>query len=64
MLLVNGAFKNSVTSIFINYSQLSFNGHLYKTDASLKGTPRVGTCCSSITSFDSRQGGHLSKMDT
>ena len=28
------------------YSRLSLNGHLYKTDTSLKRTPRVGPCLS------------------
>ena len=28
------------------YSRLSFNGHLYKTDTSVKRTPRVGPCLS------------------
>ena len=61
---MNGAFKNSFTSICINYSQLSFNGHLYKADASLKLTPRVGPCCASVIFFDSLQGGHLPRTDT
>ena len=28
------------------YSRLSLNGHLYKTNTSLKRTPRVGPCLS------------------
>ena len=28
----------------MGYSQLSLNGHLYKTDTSVKRTPRVGPC--------------------
>ena len=35
------------------YSQLSLNGHLYKTDASVKQTPRVGPCLSLLPLFDS-----------
>ena len=33
---------NCTQIIKINYSRLSLNGHLYKTDTSLKRTPRVG----------------------
>ena len=35
------------------YSQLSLNGHLYKTDTSLKQTPTVGPCLSFLLLFDS-----------
>ena len=35
------------------YSQLSLNGHLYKTDTSLKRTPWVGPCLSLLPLFDS-----------
>ena len=35
------------------YSRLSLNGHLYKTDTSLKRTPRVGPCLSLLPLFDS-----------
>ena len=35
------------------YSRLSLNGHLYKTDTSVKRTPRVGPCLSSLLLFDS-----------
>ena len=35
------------------YSQLSLNGHLYKTDTSVKRTPRVGPCFSLLSLFDS-----------
>ena len=31
---------------FWQYSRLSLNGHLYKTDTSVKRTPRVGPCLS------------------
>ena len=31
---------------------LSLNGHLYKTDTSLKRTPRVGPCLSLLSVFD------------
>ena len=46
------------------YSRLSLNGHLYKTDTSLKRTPKVGPCLSLLLLFDSLQDGHLSKTDT
>ena len=29
----------------VPYSRLSLEGHLYKTDTSVKQTPRVGPCC-------------------
>ena len=45
-------------------SRLSLNGHLYKTDTSLKRTPRVGPCLSLLLLFDSLYDGHLSKTDT
>ena len=35
------------------YSQLSLNGHIYKTDTSVKRTPRVGPCLSLLPLFDS-----------
>ena len=35
------------------YSQLFLNGHLYKTDTSLKWTPRAGPCLSLPISIDS-----------
>ena len=35
------------------YSRLSPNGHLYKTDTSVKRTPRVGPCFSLLPLFDS-----------
>ena len=40
------------------YSQLSLNGHLYKTDTSIKRTPRVGPCISLLPLLT------LYKMDT
>ena len=46
------------------YNRLSLNGHLYKTDTSLKRTPRVGPCLSLLPLFDSLQDGHLPKTDT
>ena len=49
---------------FIDYSGLSFNGHLYKVDTSVKQTLRVGPCLSLLLLFDSLYDGHLSKMDT
>ena len=35
------------------YSHLSINGHLYKTDTSVKRTLRVGPCLSLLPLFDS-----------
>ena len=35
------------------YSGLSLNGHLYKTDTSVKRTLRVGPCLSLLPLFDS-----------
>ena len=35
------------------YSRLSLNGHLYKTDTSVKQTLRVGPCLSLLPLFDS-----------
>ena len=35
------------------YGRLSLNGHLYKTDTSVKRTPRVGPCLSLLLLFDS-----------
>ena len=36
-----------------NYSRLSLNGQLYKTDTSVKRTLRVGPCLSLLLLFDS-----------
>ena len=33
------------------YSRLSHNGHFYKTDTSVKQTPRVGSCLSLLLSY-------------
>ena len=38
---------------FSTYSRLSLNGHLYKTDTSVKRTPRVGPCFALLPLFDS-----------
>ena len=35
------------------YSRLSLNGHLCKTNTSVKRTPRVGPCLSLLPLFDS-----------
>ena len=40
----------------IGCSRLSLHGHLYKTDTSVKRTPRVGPCLSLLPSFDSLLG--------
>ena len=36
-----------------SYSRFSLNGHLYKTDTSVKRTLRVGPCLSLLLLFDS-----------
>ena len=41
-VMVSPDKANFTQIIKINYSRLSLNGHLYKTDTSLKRTPRVG----------------------
>ena len=46
------------------YSRLSLNGHLYKTDTSVKRTLRVDPCLSLRLLFDSPYDRHLSKTDT
>ena len=46
------------------YSRLSLNGHLSKTDTSVKQTLRVGPCLSLLPLFDFLYDGHLSKTDT
>ena len=46
------------------YSQLSLNGHLYKTETSVKRIPRVGACFSLLSLYDSLKDRLLSKMDT
>ena len=56
--------KLSVSHELKIYSRLSLNGHLYKTDTSVKRTPKVGPCLSLLLLFDSLEDGHLSKMDT
>ena len=38
---------------FLFHSRLSLNRHLYKTDTSVKRTPRVGPCHSLLLLFDS-----------
>ena len=40
-------------TFFYPYSRLSLNGHLYKTDTSVKRTPRVGPCPCLFPLFDS-----------
>ena len=40
-------------SLVLVYSRLSLNGHLYKTDTSVKRTLRVGPCQSLLLLFDS-----------
>ena len=46
------------------YSRLPLNGHLVKTDTSLKWTHGVGPCHTSVIYFISLQGRHLSKADS
>ena len=48
----------------IEDSELSLYVHLYKTDTSVKRTPRVGPCLSLHPLFDSLWDGHLSKTNT
>ena len=48
MILSLGKYK-----FYAFYSQLSLNGHLYKTDTSVKRTLRVGPCLSLLPLFDS-----------
>ena len=38
---------------FSTYGRLSLNGHLYKTDTSVKRTLKVGPCLSLLPLFDS-----------
>ena len=47
------AYKELCKCDYQNYSRLSLNGHLYKTDTSLKRTPGVGPCLSLLPLFDS-----------
>ena len=42
----------SLLKVPIFYSQLSFNGHLYKTDTLLRWTPTVGPCLSLLPLLD------------
>ena len=44
---------NTVGCPNYQYSRLSLNGHLYKTDTSVKWTLRVGPCISLLLLFDS-----------
>ena len=43
----------SVFVRYLLYSRLYLNGHLYKTDTSVKRTLRVGPCLSLLLLFDS-----------
>ena len=45
--------KSKQIGLICSYSRLSLNGHLYKTDTSVKRTLRVGPCLSLLLSFDS-----------
>ena len=49
-----------VYSVVCYNSQLPLNGHLAKTDTSLKRTRGVGPCRTSVIYFISLQGGQLS----
>ena len=60
LLHFKSPYTVSILSLFFEvsvvnqkYSRLSLNGHLYKTDTSLKWTPRVGPCLSLLPLFDS-----------
>ena len=46
-------FAKKVALSYTLYSRLSLNGHLYKTDTSVKRTLRVGPCLSLLLLFDS-----------
>ena len=54
-----GAFNTPLKTL---YSGLSLNGHLYKTNNSVKRPPRVGPCLSLLPSFDSLSDAHLSTI--
>ena len=49
----NTALNTLVVFMQYSYSRLSLNGHLYKTDTSLKRTPRVGPYLALLSLFDS-----------
>ena len=51
----NGFYLNESKNHFllIIYSRLSLNGHLYKTDTSVKRTPRVRPYLSLVSIIDS-----------
>ena len=50
--------------VYLEYSRLSLNRHLYKMDTSVKWTLRVGPCLSLLLLLDSLQDRHLFKTDT
>ena len=50
--------------VYLEYSWLSLNGHLYKMDTSVKRTLRIGPCLSLLLLLDSLLDGHLFKTDT
>ena len=66
--VINLRFMLNLGNLMILYGKKatvysdSFNGHLYKTDISVKRTLRVGPCLSLLPLFDSD--GHLCKTDT
>ena len=49
----NTALNTLVVFMQYSYNRLSLNGHPYKTDTSLKRTPRVGPYLSLLPLFDS-----------
>ena len=50
---LNPSYIYVLISSLCNYSRLSPSGHLYKTDTSVKWTPRVGPFLSLLPLFDS-----------
>ena len=51
VLFIWHAPHSVVTVQLFWYNRLSLDGHLYKTDTSVKRTPRVGPCLSLLQSF-------------
>ena len=50
----SGSSNSAISgNVLRKYSRLSLNGHLYKTDISVKRTLRVGPCLSLLPLFDS-----------
>ena len=56
-------YCSSARSIWLNISQFSLNGHLYKMNTLLKRIPRVGPCLSLVLLVDSLKDGRLTKTN-